>query len=258
VPVQLERQLAVPGLDRYRLDSLDTIMCCGSPLPLVVKEAFPRRFGCDLIELYGLTEGLCTILSPEDFARKPESVGKPLLGADLRIIGDDDREVPHGAIGEVVGLSRLVMAGYHGRDEASADATWTDSLGRRWLRTGDLGRLDQEGFLYIIDRKKDMILSGGQNIFPAVIEVLMREHPDVDEVAVVAACSRKWGETPVAVVVAKPGSELTRQALIDWANARVGKQQRISDVIWRAALPRNPNGKVLKRELRQELAGLIY
>ena len=258
VPVQLERLLALPGLDRYRLDSLDTIMCCGSPLPLAVKEAFPRRFGCDLIELYGLTEGLCTILSPEDFARKPESVGKPPLGADLRIIGDDDRELPRGAIGEVVGLSRLLMTGYHGRDEASADATWTDSLGRRWLRTGDLGRLDEEGFLYIIDRKKDMILSGGQNIFPADIEVLMREHPDVDEVAVVAACSRKWGETPVAVVVAKPGSELTRQALIDWANARVGKQQRISDVIWRTALPRNPNGKVLKRELRQELAGLIY
>jgi acyl-CoA synthetase (AMP-forming)/AMP-acid ligase II len=258
VPVQLERLLAVSGLDRFRLDSLDTIMCCGSLLPLAVKQAVPRRFGCDLIELYGLTEGLCTILSPEDFARKVESVGKPFLGTDVRIIGDDDQEVPRDAIGEVVGLSRLLMAGYHGRDEASAEATWTDSLGRRWLRTGDLGRLDDEGFLYIVDRKKDMILSGGQNIFPADIEVLIREHPDVDDVAVVSARSRKWGETPVAVVVPKPGSELTKQMLIDWTNARVGKQQRISDVIWRASLPRNPNGKILKRELRQELAGFIY
>jgi acyl-CoA synthetase (AMP-forming)/AMP-acid ligase II len=258
VPVQLERLLAVSGLEGYRLDSLETIMCCGSPLPLAVKQAVPRRFGCDLIELYGLTEGLCTILSPEDFARKVESVGKPFLGTDLRIIGDDNQELPHGAIGEVVGLSRLLMAGYHGRDEASADATWTDSLGRRWLRTGDLGRLDEDGFLYIVDRKKDMILSGGQNIFPADIEMLIREHPDVEDVAVVSARSRKWGETPVAVVVPKSGCELSKQTLIDWTNARVGKQQRISDVIWRASLPRNPNGKILKRELRQELADFIY
>jgi acyl-CoA synthetase (AMP-forming)/AMP-acid ligase II len=258
VPVQLERLLAVPALDRYRLDSLDTIMCCGSPLPLAVKQAVRRVFKCDLIELYGLTEGVCTILAPEDFARKTASVGKPFLGTELCIVGDDDREVAPGAIGEVVGLSRLMMAGYHGRDDASADATWTDSLGRRWLRTGDLGRLDEDGFLYIVDRKKDMILSGGQNIYPADIEAVIREHPDVDEVVVVAATSRKWGETPVAVVVLKSGCELPKQLLIDWTNARVGKQQRISDVISRASLPRNPNGKILKRELRQELAGLIY
>jgi acyl-CoA synthetase (AMP-forming)/AMP-acid ligase II len=151
-----------------------------------------------------------------------------------------------------------MMAGYHGRDDASADATWTDSLGRRWLRTGDLGRLDADGFLYIVDRKKDMILSGGQNIYPADIEAVIKDHPDVNEVAVVAAISRKWGETPIAVVVLKTGCELPKELLIDWTNARVGKQQRIRDVIWRASLPRNANGKLLKRELRQELAALVY
>jgi acyl-CoA synthetase (AMP-forming)/AMP-acid ligase II len=258
VPVQLERLLELPALERQRVGTLDTIMCCGSPLPLAVKQAVPRVFKCDLIELYGLTEGVCTILTPEDFERKTASVGKPFLGTELRIIGDDDREVPPGGIGEIVGFSRLMMAGYYGRDDASADATWTDPLGRRWLRTGDLGRFDEDGFLYIVDRKKDMILSGGQNIYPADIEMVIREHPDVDEVAVVAATSRKWGETPVAVVVLKSGCEIPKELLIDWTNARVGKQQRIRDVIWRATLPRNANGKLLKRDLRHELATLVY
>ncbi len=258
VPVQLEGLLLLPEGARQGVDTLDTIMCCGSPLPLDVKQAVPREFKCDLIELYGLTEGICTILAPEDFARKPSSVGKPFLGTELCIIGDDDREVPPGAIGEVVGLSRLLMSGYYGRDHASADATWTDSLGRKWLRTGDLGRLDEDGFLYIVDRKKDMILSGGQNIYPADIEAIIREHSHVAEVAVVAAACRKWGETPVAVVVLRSGCEISKELLIEWTNQRVGKQQRIRDVVWRAALPRNANGKLLKRELRLELSSLVY
>jgi acyl-CoA synthetase (AMP-forming)/AMP-acid ligase II len=212
------------------------------------------RFDCRLIELYGLTEGLCTVLAPEDFTRKIESVGKPFLGTDLRIIGEDNKEVPRGMTGEVVGWSRLLMAGYHARDEASAEATWADDQGRRWLRTGDLGRLDEDGFLYIVDRKKDMILSGGQNIYPADIEAVLRDHPDVAEVAVIGVRSVKWGETPIAVIVPKPGSQPTTQSLLEWTNSRVGKQQRIRDVVWRDSLPRNANGKVLKRELRLEFA----
>ncbi|HXZ59105.1 MAG TPA: AMP-binding protein [Steroidobacteraceae bacterium] len=258
VPLQLERLLALPELSRHDLSSLDTIMCCGSPLPLEVKREFPRRTGATLIELYGLTEGLCTILAPEDFAAKTASVGKPFLGTDLRIIGDDGRELPADATGEIVGVSALLMQGYNGRDEASAEATWQGPDGRRWLRTGDLGYLDADGFLYVVDRKKDMILSGAQNVYPADIEQVMRAHPDVAEVAVVAARSAKWGETPVAIVVARAGSTVDRQALIEWTNARVGKQQRIADVVWRSALPRNANGKVLKRELRAELAGREY
>jgi acyl-CoA synthetase (AMP-forming)/AMP-acid ligase II len=258
VPVQLQRLLAVPDLERHDLSSLDAFMCCGSPLALDVKREFPRRFGCHLIELYGLTEGLCTVLAPEDFDRKTESVGKPFIGTDLCIVGDDDRELPQGEAGEIVGLSPLLMSGYHGNDAASSEATWTDPQGRRWLRTGDLGRLDADGFLYIVDRKKDMILSGGQNIYPADIEAVMRMHPDVADVAVVGVRSLQWGETPVAVVVAAPNTQPDEQALIEWTNARVGKQQRIRAVICRSNLPRNANGKVLKRELRQELAELVY
>ncbi len=258
VPVQLQRLLAVPGLEGYDLSSLDTFMCCGSPLPIDVKREFPRRFHCHLIELYGLTEGLCTVLAPEDFARKTESVGKPFLGTDLLIIGEDDQEVPQGETGEIVGLSALLMSGYHGNDAASGEATWTDVRGRRWLRTGDLGRLDADGFLYVVDRKKDMILSGAQNIYPADIEAVIRTHPDVAEVAVVGVRSLKWGETPVAVVVPAPNARLAEQALVEWTNARVGKQQRIRAVVLRADLPRNANGKVLKRDLRKELADLVY
>ena len=258
VPLQLERLLGVPGLERYDVSSLETLMCCGSPLSLTVKRAFPERFGCKLIELYGLTEGLCTTLAPEDFTAKTDSVGKPFPGTNLRIIGEDDVELPPGEVGEIVGLSRIIMEGYHNRPEASAEATWTDAEGRRWLRTGDLGRLDEEGFLYVVDRKKDLILSGGQNVYPADIEAVMLQHPLVAEVAVVAAQSQKWGETPVAVVVLKPEGTVEREALIEWTNARVGKQQRITEILWYTSLPRNANGKVLKREIRQALAHLRY
>jgi len=258
VPLQLARLLALPDLARYGLESLDTIMCCGSPLPLDVKREFPRRTGATLIELYGLTEGLCTILSPEDFALKTASVGKPFLGSDLRIVGEDGRELPPGATGEIVGIGPLLMRGYHGRETASAEATWVGPDGRRWLRTGDLGYLDDDGFLYVVDRKKDMILSGSQNIYPADIEQVMATHPDVAEVAVVGVRSVKWGETPVAVVVARAGRATDSRALIEWTNARVGRQQRIADVVWRNTLPRNANGKILKRELRAELAGREY
>jgi acyl-CoA synthetase (AMP-forming)/AMP-acid ligase II len=258
VPLQLARLLAVPDLDRHDLSSLDAFMCCGSPLAPDIKREFPRRFDCRLIELYGLTEGLCTVLAPEDFETKMESVGKPFLGTDLRIIGDDDREAPQGETGEIVGLSPLLMSGYHGNDAASNEATWTDGQERRWLRTGDLGRLDADGFLYIVDRKKDMILSGAQNIYPADIEAVMRTHPDVADVAVVGVRSLQCGETPVAVVVAAPNAQLVAQALVEWTNERVGKQQRIRAVVCRPTLPRNANGKVLKRELRRELADLVY
>ena len=163
--------------------------------------------------------------------------------------------LPAGKTGEVVGRGHLVMAGYLDQRQANLDATWIDPAGRQWLRTGDLGRLDEDGFLYIVDRKKDVIISGGQNIYPVDIEMVMREHPAVADVAVVAVPSERWGETPLAIVVCHSGQAVAGTELIAWTNARVGKQQRISAVVWRDNLPRNPNGKVLKRELRREYAG---
>jgi acyl-CoA synthetase (AMP-forming)/AMP-acid ligase II len=256
VPVQLERLLACPERRAFRTDSLETLMCCGSPLHPDVKRSVGREFDCQLIELYGLTEGLFTILEPEELERKVRSVGKPVFGADIRILGEDDREAAPGETGEIVGRGRLVMAGYHARDDANREATWFDSAGDQWLRTGDLGWVDAEGFLYIVDRKKDMILSGGQNIYPADIEIVMREHPAVAEVAVVGVRNERWGEAPLAVVVLREEHRVAAAELVDWTNARVGKQQRIQGVVWRDSLPRNPNGKILKRELRREYSVL--
>ena len=252
VPVQLQRLLDCPEFDAQAFGSLQTIMCCGSPLPVPVKRATRDRLGCELIELYGLTEGLVTTLSPQDFDRKIESVGKPIPGQQIRIIGNEDVEVGPDEAGEIVGLGRLAMERYHNREDATRDATWIDPEGRRWLRTGDIGRVDADGFLYLVDRKKDLILSGGQNVYPADIEIVMREHPAVAEVAVIGVPDGRWGETPLAVVVTRASHRADAHDLLRWTNERVGKQQRVSSIVFREALPRNPNGKILKRELRDE------
>jgi len=201
-----------------------------------------------------LTEGLITVLEPEDLERKPRSVGKPVLGAEIRILDDEGREASCGETGEIVGRGRLVMAGYHAQADANREVSWFDEMGRQWLRTGDLGRLDEDGYLYIVDRKKDMILSGGQNVYPVDIEMVMRTHPCIAEVAVFGVPSPRWGETPLAAVVLHAGRAAAPAELVEWTNGRVGKQQRISGVVVRESLPRNPNGKVLKRELRREYA----
>jgi acyl-CoA synthetase (AMP-forming)/AMP-acid ligase II len=251
VPLQFQRLLEAADFAAHDLGSLRSLMCCGSPLPLAIKRRALREFACDFIELYGLTEGVITTLDPEDAADRLSSVGKPLPGTELRIIGEDDREVACGEAGEIVGRGRIVMAGYHQREDANAEATWIDDEGRRWLRTGDIGRLDAEGFLYLVDRRKDMIISGGQNVYPADIEAVMITHPQVAEVAVIGIASEQWGESPFAVIVPRPGAAFDVEALMRWTNERVGRQQRIVGIALRESLPRNPNGKILKRELRR-------
>jgi acyl-CoA synthetase (AMP-forming)/AMP-acid ligase II len=256
VPVQLQRLLALPDYDRFDLSSLRSLMCCGSPLSPELKRAIMTRIPGDFIELYGLTEGLVTTMPPEEMAGRLDSVGRPCPGQDLRILDNDDKPVAAGEAGEIVGRSRLMMAGYHGNEAATRDATWQDDAGRRWLRTGDIGRLDEQGYLYLVDRKKDMIISGGQNVFPADIEAVLLQHEGVSEVAVIGVTSERWGETPLAVVVPAAGVPMDADALVGWANARLGKQQRIAAAVSVEELPRNPNGKVLKRELRRHYADL--
>lgn len=253
VPLQYQRLLEHPDFAASDLRSLRSLMCCGSPLPLALKRRALDAFGCHFIELYGLTEGLITTLDPEDARTRLSSVGRPLPGTDLRIIDDEGRELPAGAAGEIVGRGRIVMAGYLHRDDANAEMTWVDSDGNRWLRTGDIGRLDEQGFLYLVDRKKDLIISGGQNIYPADIEAVMLEHPQVSEVAVIGVPSERWGETPIAIVVPRTAPPECDE-LREWTNARLGRQQRIAQVVLTESLPRNPNGKILKRELRREYA----
>ncbi|MBX7248444.1 MAG: AMP-binding protein [Caulobacteraceae bacterium] len=255
VPLLCQRLLeAWPDDDPHAGRGLQSLMCCGSPLPAGVKAALLERLGGVLIELYGSTEGVITTLDPEDAPDRLASVGKPVAGGDILILGADDRPAPPGEAGEIVGRGRFSMDGYWNRPDATAEATWTDPQGRPWLRTGDIGRVDEEGFLYVVDRKKDMILSGGQNVYPADVEAILFEHPGVAQCAVVGAPSRKWGETPVAFVVPAEDSGLAAPDLRDWLNARLARFQKVAAVHLVDDLPRNATGKVLKRELR---AGLV-
>ncbi len=258
VPLQYQRLLECEEFSRYDLSSLQAYMCCGSPLNLQLKQEIVERMPGDLIELYGLTEGLVTILAPEDVGKKLASVGRPCPGQDLGIIDDDGNELGPDEAGEIVGSSRLMMSGYHGNDKATEDATWVHPSGSRWLRTGDIGRIDEDGFLYLVDRKKDMIISGGQNVYPADIEAVVLTHEAVSEAAVIGVASRKWGETPLAIVVSRSGNAVDADEITSWANSRLGKQQRIAATVVIDELPRNPNGKILKRELRKRFATLQF
>lgn len=254
VPVQYQRLLDHPAFEHTSKKSLQSVMSCGSALPASAKQRLMTSLPCGVIELYGLTEGIITTLDPEDAHGRLASVGRPITGTDLRLIGDDGRDVPPGSAGEIIGLCRYVMAGYWNNPQATIDATFVDERGRAWLRSGDIGRIDEDGFLYLVDRRKDMIISGGQNIYPADIETVLISHHDVAECAVIGVPSEKWGETPLAVIVPRAGAAADIGEIISFVNARVGRQQRISSAVFAAALPRNPNGKVLKRELRLRYA----
>ncbi len=252
VPVQLQRMLDHPNFGDTKLTRLQSLMCCGSPLPEASKRRIVDGFGSAFMELYGLTEGLATILAPENMDQKIRSVGLPCPGQQIQILGDNNRVCPPGESGEIVGRGPLLMSGYHRRPEANQESTWIDSEGKKWLRTGDIGKLDEDGFVYLVDRKKDLILSGGQNVFPADIEAVIAQHGQISECAVIGVPSDTWGETPLAVVVSS--QSIDELEICQWINQRLGKQQRVAAVIQVDELPRNPNGKVLKRELRKAYA----
>ncbi|MEL6686803.1 MAG: class I adenylate-forming enzyme family protein [Pseudomonadota bacterium] len=233
------------------------LMSAGSPLRPELRERVFERFSCGITELYGLTEGVITTLDPENAEGRMASCGLPVPGTDLIILDDDDQLCEPEQSGEIVMRSRFVMPGYLNREDATQDALYVDESGDHWLRTGDIGKLDVDGYLYVVDRKKDMILSGGQNIYPQDIEAVFATHEDVADIAVIGVKSRKWGETPLALVAPKNGA-CDPAGLKLWANGRLGKQQRVADVKIVDEIPRNPNGKVLKRSLREIYAEVEY
>lgn len=252
VPIQYQRLTdELKGNAGADVSSMQAMMSCGSPLREPLKRELFTYFDCGIIELYGLTEGIITTLEPEDADGRWSSVGRPLLGTDIEIIGNDDQALKRGEVGEIVSRGRIAMPGYWNRPEADKEATWIDKNQRTWLRSGDIGYVDADGYLYIVDRKKDMILSGGQNIYPQDLEAVVARHEGVFDVAVIGMASLTWGETPVALLVPEPNVVLDPGEIKDWANRQLGKQQRLADVILIDELPRNPNGKILKRELRE-------
>jgi acyl-CoA synthetase (AMP-forming)/AMP-acid ligase II len=202
------------------------------------------------VELWGLTEGVATTLKPQDMESKMESVGLPLVGWDVRIIDEQGQELARGEAGEIVAFSSFLMPEYYKLPDKTAEAIWLDETGKTYLKTGDMGKLDEDGFLYILDRKKDMIISGGINIFASDIEDVLTRHPAVQDAIVIGIPHPKWGETPIAIVIAREGVSISEEELIAWVNPKLAKYQRISRVEFCDDFPRNALGKVLKRELR--------
>ncbi len=251
VPTQYIVTLEHQGFDGYDLSSLEVMLSAGSPLRVDTKKEAMRRMSPGVYELYGYTEGAATMIKPENAEAKWGSVGTPVLGFDIRIIDEAGNELPFGEVGEIVSYGAGIMSEYHKHNEATADVIWRDARGRTFLRSGDIGRFDEDGFLFILDRKKDMIISGGFNIFPADIEQVVGGHPDVSDVTVIGIPHEKWGETPLAMVIPKPGVDFDAETVKTWANARLGKTQRIADIELCEDFPRNALGKVIKRVLRE-------
>ncbi|WP_295531173.1 class I adenylate-forming enzyme family protein [Novosphingobium sp. Chol11] len=255
VPVQYRRIMELPDFDSFDLESYRLKTCTSAPFPAWLKADVLARWPGGLVEGYGLTEGgATTTLIAHKFPDKLHTVGPPSPGHVIKIIDEDGNELPPGAMGEIVGRSPLMMNGYHGKPDKTREMEWFDAEGHRYLRHGDVGRFDEDGFLILMDRSKDMIISGGFNIYPTDLEAELTRQPAVREAAVVGVPSDRWGETPLAVVVlADPAAD--PQAILADANSRLGKTQRISAIEVVDELPRSPIGKVLKRELRDRFGG---
>ena len=255
VPVQYQRIMSQPSFSHFDLSSFKIKFCTSAPFAAALKADVLARWPGGLVEFYGMTEGGGSfILDAHLHPGKLHTVGRAAQGHDIRLIDEEGLEVAAGEAGEVVGHSPSMMIGYHGQPEKTREAEWFDASGKRFIRTGDIGRLDADGFLTLLDRRKDMIISGGFNIYPSDLETLLREHEAVLEAAVVGLPSEQWGETPVAFVVLRAGRGVASDELLAWLNARVGKTQRASGLRFVDELPRSAIGKVLKRELRDRYA----
>jgi acyl-CoA synthetase (AMP-forming)/AMP-acid ligase II len=247
VPSQIIAMLNSPAFSAENLCSLEAICTVGAPLHREHKDRLTRTLPGCFYELYGLTEGFITVLDKNDHANKPDSVGVPIPFSEMKIINNQGREAAVGEVGEIVGYSPALMPGYYKQPELTAE-TIVDG----WLHSGDLGYVDEDGFLYLVDRKKDLIISGGVNVFPKDIEEIIVQHPAVREVAVFGVPSEKWGETPLAAVILHRPGEITEEELCRWINERVdGKHQRVQAVVLMEDFPRSTAGKTLKREMRE-------
>ncbi|MDX6447186.1 MAG: hypothetical protein QOH71_4260 [Blastocatellia bacterium] len=246
VPSQVIAMINSPEFKPEALASLEMIGAVGAPLHLEHKEKLNRILPGRFYELYGLTEGFMTILDKNDYAAKPNSVGTPPPFFEMRIVNEDGREAGVGEVGEIVGRGPALMPGYYKRPDLTEQ-----TIVNGWLHTGDLGYVDEDGFLFLVDRMKDLIISGGCNVFPRDIEEIIVQHPAVREAAVFGVPSEKWGETPMAAVILRENGTVTEDGLRDWINERVdSKLQRVQAVVVLEDFPRSTAGKTLKRVMR--------
>jgi long-chain acyl-CoA synthetase len=252
VPVQYQRILHSNDFAKRDLSAFRMKQCTGAPLSAALKRAVADRWPGRFLEIYGLTEGGCTcILDVCAFPDKAHTVGQPAAGNDIRIIDEDGRFLPKGMRGEIIGRSTTMMSGYFRNEAATQAFYWRDAEGHLFHRTGDIGMVDDDGFLVLLDRKKEMIISGGFNIYATDLEQKLLSHPDVVDAAVIAVPSDRWGETPLGLVVAREGATIDPDQILAWTNAQLGKMQRLSRIELRKSLPRSSVGKLLKQELRR-------
>jgi acyl-CoA synthetase (AMP-forming)/AMP-acid ligase II len=252
VPVQYRRIMDAASFARRDLSRFEVKQSTGAPLSADdkrrVAEHWPGRF----LEIYGLTEGGCTcVLDVTQYPEKLHTVGQPSQNNDIRVIDEDGRDLKPGERGEIIGRSPMMMSGYFRNPEATEAFLWRDADGTIYHRTGDIGVFDDDGFLTLVDRKKDVIISGGFNVYASDLEDVLHSNPMVAEAAVIGIPSASWGETPLGLVVARSGATLSPAELLDWANARLGKMQRLSAIEVRSGLPRSAVGKVLKQDLKR-------
>jgi len=247
VPSQIIATLHAPNFSAEALQSLEVLGSVGAPLHNEYKDEINRVLPGRLSELYGLTEGFVTILDKYDAVRKSASVGVPPPFFEMRIVSEQGRDAAAGEVGEIVGRGPILMGGYYKRPDLTEQAVIDG-----WLHSGDLGYVDEEGFLYLVDRKKDLIISGGVNVYPKDIEEIAVQHPAVSEAAVFGIPHDKWGETPLAAVILNPSGGVSADDLRDWINSQIeARFQKVSSVVIMEDFPRSAAGKTLKRVLRE-------
>jgi acyl-CoA synthetase (AMP-forming)/AMP-acid ligase II len=256
VPAMIQACLVfVPDIGGRRYDDLRRITYGASPIAEETLRRAAAAFKCEFLQAYGMTEttAVVTYLLPPDHERaltdEPNlllSAGRPLAGTEVRVVDEDDNPVPNGTIGEIIARGPQLMRGYWNMPDESAEA-----LRGGWLHTGDAGVLDDEGYVYVQDRVKDMIVSGGENVYPRVVEDVLFQHPAVADAAVIGVPDEQWGETVKAIVVLRAEATATDEELIDFCRDKLGGYERPRSVDFVNTLPRNPSGKVLKRQLRE-------
>ncbi|MEN9682672.1 MAG: hypothetical protein RLZZ427_423 [Pseudomonadota bacterium] len=254
VPVQYRRLMQFPDFDRYDLSTMKMKYCTSAPFPADLKGEVLQRMPGGLIEIYGMTEGGVACIFPvHEHPDKLHTVGRPAPGHFLKVLDEAGNEVPPGTAGELIGKSSTMMLGYKNQPEKTREGYWIDPAdGSVWQRMGDVGRVDADGFVELVGRTKDVIISGGFNIFPVDLEAELAKDARVVEAAVVGVPSDQWGETPVGFVVLKPGvGEDQLEDIRTVANSRLGKTQRVSALHAIAEMPRSHIGKLLKTDLRE-------
>jgi long-chain acyl-CoA synthetase len=256
VPAMIIRLLEHPDLDRYDLSSLRTIMYVGAPMPLEALRRGIERFGQVFSQLFGQTETLnVAVLEKADHkvegsakeVKRLESAGKPLGQGEMRIVDKDGHDVPVGEVGEILARSDRMMTGYWRMPNETAE-----TIEDGWLHTGDVGRMDEDGYIYLVDRRKDMIISGGENIYSREVEEVLYMHPAVLEAAVVGVPDKKWGESVKAVVVLKEDAEACEEEIIDFCKEHLASYKKPRSVEFRDVLPKTGSGKIKKAEIREE------